>query len=55
VTRTSATRHDEDHRAASTSAKLLDDVNTALAKAAALGLGAAGQVPEKLTEEQRRR
>jgi hypothetical protein len=36
-------------------AKLLDDVNTALAKAAALGLGAAGQVPEKLTQEQRRK
>ena len=35
-------------------AKLLDDVNAALAKAGSLGLGGAGQVPEKLTDEQRR-
>src|SRR5215207_6357498 len=34
--------------------KLLDDVNNALGKASALGLGGAGQVPEKLTEEQKR-
>ncbi len=35
-------------------AKLLDDVNNALSKASSLGLQGAGQVPEKLTEEQRR-
>ena len=35
-------------------AKLLDDVNAALGKASSLGLQGAGQVPEKLTEEQRR-
>jgi hypothetical protein len=35
-------------------AKLLDDVNTALSKASSLGLSGAGQVPERLTEEQRR-
>jgi hypothetical protein len=35
-------------------AKLLDDVDTALGKASALGLGSTGQVPEKLTEEQKR-
>jgi hypothetical protein len=35
--------------------KLLDDINNALAKAAALGLGGAGQVPEKLTEQQKRK
>ena len=35
-------------------AKLLDDVNTALGKASALGLQGAGQLPEKLTEEQKR-
>jgi hypothetical protein len=35
-------------------AKLLDDVNNALGKASALGLQSAGQVPEKLTEEQKR-
>jgi len=35
-------------------AKLLDDVNNALSKASALGLGGAGQVPKKLTEEQKR-
>ena len=35
-------------------AKLLDDVNNALGKASALGLGSTGQVPEKLTEEQKR-
>jgi hypothetical protein len=35
-------------------AKLLDDINTALGKASSLGLGGTGQVPEKLTEEQRR-
>jgi hypothetical protein len=35
-------------------AKLLDDVNNALEQASALGLGSAGQVPEKLTEEQKR-
>jgi len=34
-------------------AKLLDDVNRALEKASSLGLGGAGEVPEKLTEEQR--
>jgi hypothetical protein len=34
-------------------AKLLDDVNTALSKASSLGLQGAGEVPEKLTEEQR--
>jgi len=34
--------------------KLLDDVNNALGKASALGLGGAGQVPEKLTEQQKR-
>jgi hypothetical protein len=33
--------------------KLLDDVNTALSKASSLGLQGAGQVPEKLTDEQR--
>jgi len=33
--------------------KLLDDVNNALGKASALGLGGAGQVPEKLTEQQK--
>jgi len=35
-------------------AKLLDDVDNALAKASSLGLRGAGQVPEKLTEEQKR-
>jgi hypothetical protein len=35
-------------------AKLLDDVNNALGKASSLGLQGAGQVPEKLTEEQKR-
>jgi hypothetical protein len=35
-------------------AKLLDDVNNALSKASSLGLAGAGQVPEKLTEEQKR-
>jgi len=35
--------------------KLLDDVNNALGKASSLGLGSTGQVPEKLTEEQKRR
>jgi hypothetical protein len=35
-------------------AKLLDDINTALGKASSLGLQGAGEVPEKLTEEQRR-
>jgi hypothetical protein len=35
-------------------AKLLDDVDNALSKASALGLGGAGQVPEKLTEQQKR-
>jgi hypothetical protein len=35
-------------------AKLLDDVNNALSKASSLGLSGTGQVPEKLTEEQRR-
>jgi hypothetical protein len=34
--------------------KLLDDVNTALSKASSLGLQGAGEVPEKLTDEQRR-
>jgi hypothetical protein len=34
--------------------RLLDDVNNALAKASSLGLQGAGQVPEKLTEEQKR-
>jgi hypothetical protein len=34
--------------------KLLDDVNNALSKASSLGLSGTGQVPEKLTEEQRR-
>jgi hypothetical protein len=34
-------------------AKLLDDVNAALGKASSLGLSGAGDVPEKLTEEQR--
>ena len=33
--------------------KLLDDVNNALEKASSLGLGNTGQVPEKLTEEQK--
>jgi hypothetical protein len=33
--------------------KLLDDINSALSQASSLGLGGAGQVPEKLTEEQR--
>jgi hypothetical protein len=35
-------------------AKLLDDINNALSKASSLGLQGAGEVPEKLTEEQRR-
>ena len=35
-------------------AKLLDDINTALGKASALGLQNAGQLPEKLTEKQKR-
>ncbi len=35
-------------------ARLLDDVNNALSKASSLGLGGSGQVPEKLTEEQKR-
>ena len=35
-------------------AKLLDDVNNALGKASSLGLAGAGQVPEKLTEDQKR-
>jgi hypothetical protein len=35
-------------------AKLLDDINNALSKASALGLQGAGQVPEKLTEAQKR-
>jgi hypothetical protein len=35
-------------------ARLLDDVNAALGKAASLGLGGAGEVPERLTEAQRR-
>jgi hypothetical protein len=34
-------------------AKLLDDINSALEQASSLGLGGTGQVPEKLTEEQR--
>jgi hypothetical protein len=34
--------------------KLLDDVNNALGKASSLGLGGNGQVPEKLTERQKR-
>jgi hypothetical protein len=34
-------------------AKLLDDINNALAKASSLGLSGTEQVPEKLTEEQR--
>jgi hypothetical protein len=34
--------------------KLLDDVNNALGKASSLGLGSGGQVPEKLTEAQKR-
>jgi hypothetical protein len=34
-------------------AKLLDDDNTALAKANSLGLNSTGEVPEKLTEQQR--
>jgi hypothetical protein len=34
-------------------AKLLDDVNNALAKASALDLGSTGQIPEKLTEQQK--
>jgi hypothetical protein len=34
-------------------AKLLDDVNTALGKASSLGLDSTGEVPEKLTDEQR--
>jgi hypothetical protein len=33
--------------------KLLDDVNNALEKASSLGLGATGQVPEKLTDAQK--
>jgi hypothetical protein len=35
-------------------AKLLDDVNAAMSKASSLGLQGAGEVPEKLTDEQRR-
>ncbi|MGI8780982.1 MAG: hypothetical protein ACR2L8_12615 [Solirubrobacteraceae bacterium] len=35
-------------------AKLLDDVNLALEKASSLGLQGAGQVPERLTDAQRR-
>jgi hypothetical protein len=35
-------------------AKLLDDIDTALSKASSLGLQGAGEVPEKLTDEQRR-
>jgi hypothetical protein len=35
-------------------AKLLDDVNTALEKASSLGLDSTGEVPQKLTDEQRR-
>jgi hypothetical protein len=35
-------------------AKLLDDIDTALAKASSLGLDSTGDVPEKLTEQQRR-
>jgi hypothetical protein len=34
-------------------AKLLDDVNTALGKANSLGLDSTGEVPEKLTDQQR--
>jgi len=34
-------------------AKLLDDVDAALSKASALGVQGAGEVPEKLTDEQR--
>src|SRR5215218_8006517 len=34
-------------------AKLLDDVNNALGKASSLGLDSTGDVPEKLTDEQR--
>jgi hypothetical protein len=34
-------------------AKLLDDVNTALEKASSLGLDSSGEVPEKLTDQQR--
>jgi hypothetical protein len=34
--------------------KLLDDVDNALGKASALGLGSTAQVPERLTEEQKR-
>jgi hypothetical protein len=33
--------------------KLLDDINNALGKASSLGLQGAGEVPEKLTDEQR--
>jgi hypothetical protein len=36
-------------------AKLLDDVNNALAKASSLDLGSSGQVPTKLTDEQKRK
>jgi hypothetical protein len=35
-------------------ARLLDDVNNALEQASSLGLGSSGQVPEKLTERQKR-
>ena len=35
--------------------KLLDDINASLAQASSLGLGSTGEVPEKLTEEQRSR
>jgi hypothetical protein len=35
-------------------ARLLDDVNNALEKASSLGLGNTGQVPEKLTQAQKR-
>lgn len=34
--------------------KLLDDINVALEKAASLGVGGAGQTPQKLTEDQKR-
>src|SRR3954454_20043296 len=34
--------------------RLLDDVNAALGKASALGLGGAGKIPQKLTDAQRR-
>jgi hypothetical protein len=34
--------------------KLLDDIDAALSKASSLGLQGAGEVPEKLTDEQRR-